>query len=331
MDAAAAAAPAAAARPGGRAASPRPRYTVPRATFAKEDHKCSLYGLDARPPDGAAVFACCGGNSLSVYRRMPCGSLDLLQAYTDDDEEEVFCTCAWTTNAEGEPLIVVAGKTGTIKVVNVTQQKVILSLLGHGGDVNNLSIHPSDRNLVLSASKDESLRLWNIQTGICLAIFGGLKGHCGDVLHCDFKADGEEFSSCGMDSCIKIWRTADAAKEIAASYQYDPEAGDHAQFPLVTVQFPLFSSNHHHKNYIDCVQFFGPLVLSKSVNSEIVLMQPLKYHTKQSLCEDVALCSFKYTHGELWFVKFDVHLQTLSLAVGACPCHTPRLESKRWS
>ena len=297
-------------------ASPVGGHTVPRATFAKEDHKFPLYGLDARPLDGSAVLAACGGNSVTIYRRMPCGALDLLQAYTDPDPNEMFCTCVWTQNAEEEPLLLVAGKNATITVINVTTQEVVLSLLGHGGDINYLTVHPKDSNLVLSASKDESLRLWNVATGICVAIFGGLKGHCGDVLHCDFNADGTEFCSCGMDSCVKIWRLSDAEKEIAASYKHDPEVGDHAQFKLVVVQVPGFSTNHHHKNYIDCVRFFGSLVLSKSVHSEILLVRPIKYHSKQSVCEDILLDSFRYKDGDLWFVKFDVHLQTLTLAVG---------------
>lgn len=319
--AASASAAAAAAAPAGRGASPLGSavgsYTVPRATFAKEDHKFPLYGVDARPLDGSAVLATCGGNSVTVYRRMPCGALDLLQAYTDADPKEIFSTCVWTQNAEGEPLIVVAGKNATITVINVTRQEVVLSLLGHGGDVNFLTVHPTDCNLVLSASKDESLRLWNLQTGICVAIFGGLKGHCGDVLHCDFNSEGTEFCSCGMDSCVKIWRLSDAEAEIAASYQHDSEQGDHSQFKLVVVQVPAFSTNHHHKNYIDCCRFFGTLVLSKSVHSDLLLVQPIKYHAKQSACEDIILDSFRYQDGDLWFVKFDVHLQTLTLAVGS--------------
>jgi polycomb protein EED len=74
-------------------------------------------------------------------------------------------------------------------------------MLGHGGDINYLCMHPTDPNLLLTCSKDESLRLWNLKTGVCCAIYGGLKGHNGDVLHCAFNHDGTEFASCGMDSC----------------------------------------------------------------------------------------------------------------------------------
>lgn len=61
--------------------------------------------------------------------------------------------------------------------------------------------------MVLSASQDESIRCWNIRTGVCALVFGGEEGHRNEVLTCDWHPwEPCTVVSAGMDNIIKVWQ-----------------------------------------------------------------------------------------------------------------------------
>ena len=114
--------------------------------------------------------------SASVYRISEQGC-NILQLFVDEDSEEYYYASCWGSTMQATPLLLLAGLRGIIKVLNCITFTVENLLIGHGGAVNELKIHPINDSLCLSASKDESIRLWNIRTGVCIAIFAGDKGH----------------------------------------------------------------------------------------------------------------------------------------------------------
>ena len=89
-------------------------------------------------------------------------------------------------------------------------------------------------------------------------------------------------------------------------------------FSTVIQQFPYFSTTSVHSDYVDCVQFVGDLLLSKSVNNTVVLWKPLlkdegeaRQHAESESSQHctipssiVFLREFALTHCSNWFVRF---------------------------
>lgn len=106
--------------------------------------------------------------------------------------------------------------------------------------------------------------MWNIRTGVCIAVFGGVDGHRDQVLCADIHMDGTRIISGGMDHSLKLWQLDNEpiSAAIKLSYTFNPERSATA-FPTIKEHFPVSSSRAVHTNYIDCVQFLGNIVLSK--------------------------------------------------------------------
>ena len=318
---------------------------------------------------------------MTVYRCTPAGGIELLQCYIDEDAEEAYFACTWTVDeASGAALLLFAGRNAVvrpasfssspclqlcpptgpglgpdsdpwlqIRVVDSNRQAETRALVGHGASINDLKIHPRHPALLLSASQDESIRLWNLATGVCALIFGGEGGHRNEVLSCDWhRTEPCTMVSSGMDCIIKVrpaparWRLVAPAVPPgscpsclprglcwvplpqvweadgpyletmqAALGPWDRPVG---MFPTRHVQMPRFSTYRVHSNYVDCVRWYNDCLLSKSVDSVVVFWQPEADPSRKG--EVRLLRQLPLREADLWFIRFGLDGPLRTLACG---------------
>tara|TARA_B110000208_G_C11732577_1_gene416949 strand:- start:3 stop:1511 length:1509 start_codon:yes stop_codon:yes gene_type:complete len=74
----------------------------------------------------------------------------------------------------------------------------------HDDAIESIKFHPSG-NFLLSASRDSTLRVWDIREGHLVYT---LRGHAGGVTACAFSQDGDFFASGSAgDNTVMVWRT----------------------------------------------------------------------------------------------------------------------------
>lgn len=239
-----------------------------RRTFFQENHEKAVFSVEfcnnlrAGEP---VIFASCGINRVSIYECRSNGAIKLLQCYSDPCDCEVFYTCCWSFDRNTfQPILAAGGLNRIIRIINCTTMISLKHFIGHGQAINDLKFYPRDPSILLSASKDHSIRLWNIETEVCIAIFGGIEGHQSQVLSVDFDVMGNRIASCGLDHTVKIWNldTELLKGAIKASGEYNANV-NRLPFPTIADHFPIFSSGVVHQNYVDCIKWMGNLILSK--------------------------------------------------------------------
>lgn len=78
---------------------------------------------------------------------------------------EEFYAVAWSADTiTGAPLLLLAGKNGLLLVVNPLTGALETCFEGHGLAINDIAVHPTRPQFVATASRDQSLRLWNLRT-----------------------------------------------------------------------------------------------------------------------------------------------------------------------
>lgn len=249
----------------------------------------------------APVFALVGNRDIVICRPSTLKGEGLVRVSVFRDLEPVpedwsihlssiLNSCAWNYVEQSVPLISVAGPSGLIKVLNALTGELVTTLAGHGAEVNDLATHPLYPWILASASGDHSIRIWDLRRKIelgenaCLIICGHGHGHKEPVLTCAWHSSGTYLISGGQDHMVCIWIVPDL---VPNSVFFDP-CENSAKAPRSSaetrvIHYPHFATSAVHSNYVDCVCFYGDLILSKAADeNKIVLWMITGFNSKAS-------------------------------------------------
>jgi len=220
----------------------------------------------------------------------------------------VFFYCVNATKINDIYYIVMGGNANSIFLytINKKQNKNLTEnieeLLGHKNDINDLKFLIKHPNILISASSDSSIRLWDIQTRKMLCIYGGPFGHPSHVLTVDFHFSEEFIATAGFDQVVMFWNI----DFVLQKYNKDT-------FKNCLLKAKPFFETYIHENYIDTVKFYGDLVLSKSTNGVILLWKPMFNDEKD---HHFIIKKLMYTSSKIWYVKFHLNLIDNLLFIG---------------
>ncbi|KAK9965847.1 hypothetical protein ABG768_004913 [Culter alburnus] len=126
-------------------------------------------------------------------RNVYCGVYNILVLLEREDPSRVL-------HYAGGQFVAVGSRDRTIKLLHVASPKEDpLVIQGHAGSVRAVLVC-EERDLVISASYDLSIRCWNLKTGICTMIF---HGHFGTINCLDLY--GDRLVSGAKDCRVRVW------------------------------------------------------------------------------------------------------------------------------
>lgn len=114
---------------------------------------------------------------------------------------------ALTFSPDGK-MVLVGGQDALIYQFQ-TDGKLVRTVPGHGSAVTALAVHPAGAVLV-SSSKDRTIRLWNMANGQALKT---LEGHGAWVQGVMFVSQGARLASVSADQTVRVWDLTEPAKK----------------------------------------------------------------------------------------------------------------------
>ncbi|KAG9231205.1 WD40-repeat-containing domain protein [Amylocarpus encephaloides] len=245
-------------------------------SHAKKANRSEFWSIHFYPytrPGDRPVFAMVGGNErdgshILICRLPPSGKMEVIQYILDkdiyDETKDILYSCVFTKDMKtGAPLLCVAGTARIIKIIDVRTGKVVKSLCGHGGSINDLAISPLSPEILVSCSDDQSIIVWSLDPAHeKQPVVAILKGEAikDKVYKIAFHQNGRYLLSAGGDCIVNLWTLPEF-----------PDENTGKSKPTL-IYFPHFSSPEVHQYQVDSITFFHDLILSRSEREDRLVL-----------------------------------------------------------
>jgi DNA-binding beta-propeller fold protein YncE len=118
------------------------------------------------------------------------------------------------TFSKDSKYVIAGGKDARVTIWDAQSGTLLRSNRGHKGDITDVAIR--DDNVIASASKDKTIRLWEFNGNFIREFIG----HKREVMAIDFSNDGTRIASGSADGTVKEWDVA-TGKEIRSIKAHD--------------------------------------------------------------------------------------------------------------
>lgn len=107
----------------------------------------------------------------------------------------------WSINNPAH--ILTCGQDMTIKLVDISNLKILNNFTGHHGIVYNSKFHPTQDNVFASCSQDGNLNIWDLKASN--QPFKTIKAHNTHAMSCDFSKYDNTIATAGSDGSLALW------------------------------------------------------------------------------------------------------------------------------
>ncbi|OAL34107.1 hypothetical protein AYO20_06562 [Fonsecaea nubica] len=246
--------------------------------------------------DDEPLFAVVGQKRILIARASPREPITTIHDLHDVDVERNpghpgLNSCAWGYANPAQPLLIVAGGFGIIKVVDVLSGKRCKLRIQHvNASINDIAVHHCYPWIFATASQDGQVRVWDLRpcfsplrVSPIIICGGGIDGHRAGVLSVSWHKSGRYLVTGGFDHSVCVWTLPDLGKRSPFWASIDPKRIERHTSEAMMIYYPHLITKAIHSNYVDCVKFLGDFIVSKAATeNKIVLWKITGFDSSKS-------------------------------------------------